>query len=598
MASDNMPTLPFGIPNPFAGGDSAAAPTPAAQPLTLAQITAELPEGVTIYQVTTHDSTGKTITDKAAAPTYQLQPGDAIELRGNGKQWLTHVNADASDIEAPTVINQGGTAAKTPQQLADDAAATARGRQSVTQPAADAKLVAQARAGLAAAQAGKTPTQSQLDAYEQVKADPALTAQLLSGGGGTQDSLTWIKNQLDAGHGTQGFGSGSQWNNHEQGQDINVPFGTKVPLVTGTVTAVEDWGYGDHAVVIQRPDGSEVTIGHIQAPDVKVGDTVTAADSVLSGGAKSPISSGPQVEVRIKPPGGGAYVDPAKFVQGAGGALPDITLPGPKPTIHSVAPGDTVVDDQGNVLYTAPAKATLHSVAAGSSLVDDNGNVRYTAPQTELQRLQIQKAQQDLLPKAQLTLSQQYDTLKYIHQQLAAGNINPADATGFYASVKAQTQAALAGTTPFEIFKQQQDFEDKQATNAKALLDTQVTASGTMVDSLLKSLEPDAKVPPLVRSSVPFDINPVLDVAQQNIQRYIPAGLTSGAQQLLSTFYGDQPPAPGQTDASGMPLHPTDIAQLPVAGEPAGTGGVQDFEGGPIGTGGVPQPNIPDQQAA
>jgi len=261
------------------------------------------------------------------------------------------------------------------------------------------------------------------------------------------------------------------------------------------------------------------------------------------------------------------------------------------------------VDIGGRAYVFDPTTGTYTDTGLGyvkPDMIERNGQTYQYEPTSDSWKLVSGlPTDQSALPKAQLILSQQYDSLNYIHQQLAQGHLSPAEASAYYSSVRQQSAAALAGTTPYAIYKQQQDFENQQATNAKALLDTQVTASNSLVDNLLKGLQPSSKVPPLVASSVPFDINPVLDVAQGQMQRYLPADLTDSAQQLLRTFYGPQPPAPGQTDGAGMPMHPADISNLPIVGpdgQPVPPPQAAPPPANPPGTG--PEDNTFAQQAA
>lgn len=122
----------------------------------------------------------------------------------------------------------------------------------------------------------------------------------------------------------QSFGTSSSVNPNEQGQDFQVPLNTPVPGIAGVVTAINTWyaATGDYAVSIRDALGNVHVIGHI-SPTVKVGDVVSNGQTIgLSGGAFSPISTGPHIEYQFHP-GGGTAINPIPEIQQA--AAPNIT---------------------------------------------------------------------------------------------------------------------------------------------------------------------------------------------------------------------------------------------------------------------------------
>lgn len=121
-----------------------------------------------------------------------------------------------------------------------------------------------------------------------------------------------------ADHGWQAFGSGSQWDTSERGQDFGLDPGTPIPASAGTIVAVSSW-CTDSLVSEQLPDGTVLSVGHV-TPNVHVGQHVNDGDVLgYSAGAASSCSSGPHVEFQVQP-GGGAYVDPLPWLSGANGA--------------------------------------------------------------------------------------------------------------------------------------------------------------------------------------------------------------------------------------------------------------------------------------
>ncbi len=398
------------------------------------------------------------------------QPGDQFEFRTSHGTYLFNVQPDGSWALAGEP--KASTATKTPQQIEDDAAAAAKGRLSVTQPNTDAATMAQARAAQAKINAGRMPTSTELAALERVSA---------SQNGGV---LSWLGQQLQKGNGTQGFGQGSQWNNHEQGQDVNVPFGTSVPLVRGTVIGVEDWGYGDYAVVIRQQDGTEVTVGHIQKPSFVVGQQVSEADTVQSGGNQSPISSGPQVEIRVKQ--NGAYVDPAGVASSVGSGIGGLGITLPSTNKQHVTVGNTeyTFDPASGTFTPGPTSTAVKPVKPDT--VERNGTT-YQFDQTTDTWRPASGLPGDIsqMGKVQQALTQHATTVDYIKSQLASGAITLDEANNYATANDAYLQAGLQGATPLDLQKQRDVFAAQQATLGKDLIDNQVTQGRTLADSLL-----------------------------------------------------------------------------------------------------------------
>lgn len=528
MATSDMPTLPGGIPNPF-GPPAAAAP---AQPagLTVAQIMAELPAGVTIYQITSHDTTGKAINDRAPAPTYTLQPGDAIELRGNGKQWLTHANADASDIDPPTEI---GTA-KTAPQLTLPTSGTPLERQTAVRDQALARYndpatpESEKSALLTLIHSAETQinslqkeglTASGKDADTQALAQ-AAQAKIAAGQGSslTQTELTAYFKV----HGGQAAGQPSQWQMpvdgytgplapHHAGNangavDLEVPLGTPVKaMASGKIVMSKDYGTAGPTVMIQTNDGRTVMYQHLDEQDLPPdGATVNAGDIIGKVGPVYPgeHSTGPHLHVAIDANGTQGFetengtatnFDTLGFIkslaagkQPASGGNPFIST---KPEIHAL----------GDKLYQYDPASGQWSVAVDASglkapTTHTIGNTMYQWDPNSRQWQQAIvgpdtpadiKAKQDAQGKF-LTLLQQADTTRaYIKQQYLAGTITAQQMADYGKNLDSYTQAALQGTTPWERYYQEQQLENNRAATAKDLLDTAMMQTNTAANDLL-----------------------------------------------------------------------------------------------------------------
>lgn len=458
------------------------------------------------------------------------QPGDQLEFQTSHGVYTFNVQADGSwslagEPKAP----------KTAAEIAADSAAVAQGRLSVTD-------MSQAQAAQAKINAGRMPTSTELAALERVTAL------------GATGTLSWLGQQLQRGNGTQGFGEGSQWNDHEQGQDVSVPYGTAVPLVRGTVTEVQDWGYGDYAVVIRQPNGTEVTVGHIQKPRVVVGQQVSEADTVQSGGQPSAISSGPQVEIRVKQ--NGAYVDPASVASTVGSGIGGlgITLPSVNKQHVTVAGKEYVFD---------PTSGSFTDTGVGTSTVkpdtvERNGTTYQFDPTTDTWRPATGlPGDVSQMGKVQQALQQHATTVDYIKSQLASGAITLEDANNYQTANDAYLQAALKGATPLELQKQQEANALAQATIGKDLINTRLTEGANLAHNLMtefaqhQALGPDTGYNPLTYARMLTDYNSggpgLADYAQ---------GLVRGLGQPGVAAPGTSPRPPGTfaVDATTAPL--------------------------------------------
>lgn len=83
--------------------------------------------------------------------------------------------------------------------------------------------------------------------------------------------------------------------------------------------------------------------------------------------------------------------------------------------------------------------------------------------------LNIQKAQQDLMSPFALREQQAEEAIKAIQQQLAAGTIDYKTANERMALVRANLDAALKGTTPWQMETYKQEREDRQNENRQSI---------------------------------------------------------------------------------------------------------------------------------
>lgn len=112
------------------------------------------------------------------------------------------------------------------------------------------------------------------------------------------------------------FGAaGSMWSNRHTGLDFPVPMNTPVMAVTdGTVTSKWNQAYGN-MVIVTAPDGTETWYCHLASAKIRSG-SVKAGDVIAYAGSTGN-SSGPHLHLEVHP-GGGAAVDPLRWLRGHG----------------------------------------------------------------------------------------------------------------------------------------------------------------------------------------------------------------------------------------------------------------------------------------
>lgn len=469
--------------------------------------------------------------------------------------------------------------------------------------AADAALQAAAQAGRDRLTAGLQPTAAQLSAMERIGTTGGVT-------GGSPDTLGWLKTQMGAGNGTQGFGTGSDWNAKEVGQDVNTPLHTGVPLVAGTVTAVTPWGNGDYALTVRRPDGTEVTVGHIADPSAtySVGQTVTNKDVVFSRGADEQgqgfpgFSSGPQVEIRVKP-ANGDFVDPVQYAQsqpasgGSGVTLPpDVKLVGSKLVqVDPVSGKSTVVydgtGDRAPTLHTIGDKGYVFDPSTRTlTLVADNSGDPQKVAQAAYEQAQAAKINQDLLPKAQLALQQHAATIDYIKQALANGTITLDEANRYQDANNSILQASLQGTTPYELQQLQEQQATQRAQIGKDIIDQQLQSGTQLTQSLLASVKgltvsPGSFNPLTAGRLMVDDLSGGEDTGA--LAKSLVQGITPGAAPPSPSAISDQgvppvgsinplvTPPPGSTAPEGGELHADMAPSLADQGPQPAVGSAQ-----------------------
>jgi hypothetical protein len=438
--------------------------------LTLNDVIDNLPPGATIYAVN-----GKRALPTATAA---LAPADSIELvLADGRHYQTLVSRDATDISEPTpltkatepkaanpdVRNFGSTASPDWRQYSQTTKTwePLTGVGAAAKPTIDAKTQALAQSALQKIQAGIKPTQAELQAMNMVRdmagagaAGPVAPFTQTGPGGQGNVSQTPVEAAVDA-------------TTTDPRVRMAMKLGAYLEGGLGPNFNAGDGGMSWGPFQINHNQGMHSDIGRAESEDparaaqYMLPEYQAAVSQVPAELWDSdPKAAAARAAYLAERPA--AMYDPIRvdagwntvFGTGAtgGGGLPSLPLGlGTKArAVHTVAPGDTVVDDQGNVLFTAPQKPATPPVN-----------------------------------KAMVALQQQYQTIGYVQQQIAAGTMSPTDAASYLGAVKQQTAATLAGTTPYDIYKDDLDQMRQRADLGRQLLDNQLQAGNALTNDLL-----------------------------------------------------------------------------------------------------------------
>lgn len=103
---------------------------------------------------------------------------------------------------------------------------------------------------------------------------------------------------------------------------------------------------------------------------------------------------------------------------------------------------------------TSSPTATIFDPATGTLTSAPNPSYAPPPRPTEAdllqQQLQIQQAQQNLIPPMSLMYTQMMEAIKLVESKIAAGEITPDEGTAYIDGLRQQFDAALRGATPFQ----------------------------------------------------------------------------------------------------------------------------------------------------
>jgi hypothetical protein len=152
-------------------------------------------------------------------------------------------------------------------------------------------------------------------------------------------------------------------------------------------------------------------------------------------------------------------------------------------------PTGTETTIRGNTVYRQNADGTLTPIQELPSTATAPQRAPRYPEEEQLARLQVQKAQQDLMSPYALAQQQTQEAITAIQQQLANGDITVEEANRLMALTRSNLEAAMQGTTPFQMDQARQQaerLERQQRENLAAqTLDRTVSSGTSMANALL-----------------------------------------------------------------------------------------------------------------
>lgn len=178
-----------------------------------------------------------------------------------------------------------------------------------------------------------------------------------------------------------------------------------------------------------------------------------------------------------------------------------------KPESNVRVVGDSLVDDSGKVIYTKPKEAKYFQTADAILEIDANGNSRTIWSKADkptvlntgnTPNIALQSADGTITSQknpaytaaAQQILQNQYDTIAYIKGQMEQGTMSPAEASSYMDALRQQTDAALKGTTPYQVAKDAEQSRLDKAQLGRDVLTTRVGQSRGLAEKLIDTIKP------------------------------------------------------------------------------------------------------------
>ena len=201
-------------------------------------------------------------------------------------------------------------------------------------------------------------------------------------------------------------------------------------------------------------------------------------------------------------------------------------------------------------------KHTTHAVGGRLYTLDENGNVvatRDVRTSEEIRKgqLEVQKAEQDLLPQQQRILQGHLDTVKYVQGMLERGEIDQSQADAYVQLSKSAAEAGLRGTTPFNEMKERREAEQARQRMGTDLLQQRLQSGSSLGSSLLSAASSLGSHAMLRPGQTSIGVDPLAQLMPLLNELQGGADVTPYARGLLMGAQAG--PAPGLPRPASMP---------------------------------------------
>lgn len=246
-------------------------------------------------------------------------------------------------------------------------------------------------------------------------------------------------------------------------------------------------------------------------------------------------------------------------VDQAGAFKPLTNAPGQPPTIHVA----------GNRVVTVNPQT---GAVTGNTVIDPVAQQQ----EEQIRGLQIQKAQQDLMPAQALVIKNHYALIDDLQRRVQSGQMTPDQADQYFQANQQYTLAALQGSTPLQIEKQRQDAEDARRAAGINLINQRVSTGGQLASNLLSTASGLAQRAVFRPGQTSFGIDPLALARAFAVNTTNDLGGGQGVSDFAKNLVMGAAPSPAglaPTDAAGAFTPPwrQSPGGPPMAGPPPGS---------------------------
>jgi hypothetical protein len=308
--------------------------------------------------------------------------------------------------------------------------------------------------------------------------------------------------------------------------------------------------------IVTLPNGERIKRTFERDPQTGQWNGVAALDEVVPD--KEPKkTNNKQVVTR----NGKSYIyDPDTNTFAPAEGLPDEK---PKVTTHTIGKRIYTTDENGNVVSSFDARTPTDVEAEGVALEGGRLGNQKTRQGLAEGELDIEKKKRDLLPKQQQVIQGHYDTIKYVQGMLERGEIEPSQADAYVTASRVAAEAALQGSTPFDIKKTEDDARRARQQMGIDILNQRIATTGSIGSSLLSAASSLAQRAMFRPGQTSLGFNPLAETTAFMDQ----TSRAAQADPITAALLAGAGPGGAPAPPAGLPPGaPSGLVPVPIAG--------------------------------